>query len=134
MCSLFIDIQWCMLLLIKKNRPHWVNRPKLSEWINTVSCQWNPNIMRFIFEICPFFLNFPKCRTIDKHSKNTISISVTCMVIHKLCYDFTPEQSLQTWNYENTTKNLLRHPFFTWLVWYLLIRHCGHYFSKACFP
>ena len=111
MCSLFIDIQGGMLLLIKKNRPHWLNRPKLSEWINTVSCQWNPNTTRFIFEICPFFLNFPKCKTIGRHSKNTISTSVTCMVNHKLFYAFILEQSLQTWNYGNMTKNLLRNPF-----------------------
>ena len=93
------------------NRPHWVNRPKLSEWINIISCQWKPNITRFIFEICAFLLNFPKCITIGRHSKNTISTSITCMVIHKLCYDFTPEQSLQMWNYGNMTKNLSRHPF-----------------------
>jgi hypothetical protein len=67
--------------------------------------------MRFIFEICLFFLNFPTCITIGMHSKNTISTSITCMAIHKLFYAFTPEQSLQTWNYGNMTKNLSRHPF-----------------------
>lgn len=98
-------------IVYNKNRTHRVNIPKLSKWINTSSCQWKPNIMRFIFKSWPFSLNFPKCTTIRRNSKNTISTSLPCKVIHKLCYAFAPEQSLQTWNYGNMTKNLSRHLF-----------------------
>ena len=100
------------VIVYKKYWPHWVSRPLLSKWINIASCQWKPDITRFIFKNWPFFLNFPKCITICRHLKNAISTFVPCMVILKLWYDFTPKQSLQAWNYGNMTKNLSSHLFF----------------------
>jgi hypothetical protein len=62
-------------------------------------------------KIGPYLFDVPKYRTIYMNSKNIIFTSVSYMVIHKLCNSLAPEQSLQTWNYWNMTKNLLRHLF-----------------------
>ena len=90
---------------------HWVNRHYLTKWIDTVSFQWKPNIMSLLFEKWSCFLDVPKCITIYRHLKNTNSTFFPCMAIHKLCYAFALEQSLQTWNNGNITKNLARNLF-----------------------
>ena len=94
-----------------KNRPNRASRSQLSKWIDTIRCQRKSSITRFFFKLWPFFLYVFKCRTICGHSKNIISTSIPCMVIHKLCYVFAPKQSLQAWNNGNITKNLTRHLF-----------------------
>ena len=100
------------VIVDKKNCPRWVNRLDLSKWIDTISCQQNFNITRFFFENWPLFFDVPtKWRPICRHSKNIISTSVLCMEIHKMCYILTPEQPLETWNYQNITKNFVRHLF-----------------------
>ena len=67
--------------------------------------------MWFFFKVRTLFLHISKRKTICRHSNNIILTCVPGMVIHKLCYVFSLEQSLQTWNDGNITKNLLRHLF-----------------------
>ena len=70
-----------------------------------------PNITRFFFKNWSSFFNVSKCITTWRHSRNTIFTYASCMVIQKLCNALAPKQSLQTCNYRNMTKNLLRHLF-----------------------
>ena len=113
MCSLFIDNHGGLLLLITKigHTIYIVNGFHLCKWINTICYQRNPNITWFFFKVRPIFIHIAKSRTICRHSDNIILNSVLGMVIHKLHYVFAPEQSLQTWNDGNITKNILRHLF-----------------------
>ena len=102
---------WRNVIVDNKNRPDWASRFHLFKWIDTICCQRNSSIMRFLFKVWPFFLHVCKCRTICRHSKNIISTSISCMVIHKLCYVFAPKQSLHAWNNGNITKNLVKNLF-----------------------
>ena len=70
---------WWNVIIDNKNRPHRLSGSHLCKWIDTIY----------------------------KNLNNVILTSVSCMVIHKLCYVFSPKQSLETWNYGNIKKNLV---------------------------
>ena len=103
---------WRNVIADNKNRPQLVNGSHLCKWINTIRCQRNPKITWFLFKVRPLFLHISKSRTICRHSDNIILNYVPGMVIHKLRYVIAPEQSLQTWDDGNITKNLVRHRLF----------------------
>ena len=91
--------------------PHRVNGYHLCKWINTICCQINPKSTWVFFKVRPLFLHISKSITIYRNSDNIILTSIPRMVIHKLCYVFAPEHSLQTWNDGNITNNLAMQLF-----------------------
>ena len=105
-------LQPCRNIIVdNKNRPHHLNGSHLCKWINTICWQKNPKLMGFFFKVSPLFLHISNCRTICRYSNNIILNYVPCMVIHKLHYVITLEQSLQMWNDGNIMKNLMRNLF-----------------------